>query len=461
MITLKQAVYTSVAIDGTIDYRLAGCSVGVASEDVDFLTWWGPGGDSLLETGPDALSYNYFALPSGALCVSRTTQGQEQSVYTQYLIIAADDFRHFGDNPFSLIRQALACGVLEVKDRVRKHLPDLSIPECPVAVDQRLLTRLTESIGPRNLALLVYEVLENKRLIVVSREPAAAIVSSVFSCLPIGVRHGFSFTTGLKSSSRRPTRLVAIGDDENERQRAEESSRFSVLDLTDLESTCNSHIDGWAHWIQTALTTGRIGFLAREITRQRDMLSSDELFALGLQLLEDVESLSLDSDDDAPVIDYSVDPQIDEFTSVAEDYSPFLQPVETADSHLGMEIESGEISPVPADACCAVQSPEVSVLDEDSPEVVDMLERLDDLVYEAMAGSVDASEELRAWWPEVLETLGETLIGESRAHYLSYAMKVWRKCTSGQGVADPTRAAIVLDVLCVLFDEETVHSICG
>lgn len=470
MITLKQAVYTSVAIDGTIDYRLAGCSEGVASEDAEFLSWWGPGSDTLLDMDSDALSYNYFSLPSGSLCVARSTAGHKraagdagQAVYTQFLIVAKKDFRHFGDNPFSLIRQALACGVLETTDRIRTRLPDLSIPECPVTVDQRLLARLSESIGPRNLAIVIHQALQNSRLIVASNEPPAAIVSGIFSCLPIGVRHDFSFTTGLKYSSRRPMRLVAIGNDETERLRVRESNRSALLDLTEIGSSHNELVDGWARWIQTALSTGRIGFLAREIHRQRETISSDELFALGLQLLEDVESLSLDSCDDSSVVEFAVDSseespsdddsveQFDNSSSVAEDFSSMDRPIGTADSLVGMEVESGEVSAIPQDESAANQS----------PEVVEMLERLDDMVYDAMAGSTEAAEDLAIWWPEVLDRLGEKLVSESREHYLDHAMKVWRRCISDQKTRDPARAAIVLDVLCTLFDEETVESICS
>jgi len=444
MITLKQAVYTRVAVDGTIDYRLAGLSDGISAEDVEYLTWWGPGGDSLLDSGPDAESYNFFQLPSGALCVSRSSVGLwnggregSQSVYTQFLIVRSDEFHHFGDNPFSLIRQALACGVLEVLSRVPEWLPEVSIPECPVVVDQRLLGRLVQSLGARNLAMFVQEALKNKRLVVSGDAPAAAVVSGIFSCLPIGVRRDFSFSTGLKYSSRRPLRLVAIGSDECELERVEAAGRTPVLDLRDDDSIRSLHVDGWARWILAALTTDRIGFLAREITRQRETISSDELFALGLQLLEDVESLSLsgvaDQLESAPV-----EPDFDTTESVEEDSSRSQSNKLCAQS---IESTAGKSSP----------------LHQISPEEVEMLERLDDLVYEAMDGVEASLVELKAWWPEVLDRLDEAHLSEAREHYLGHAIKVWRRCIDGQDYRDVNRAAIVLDVLCILFDEETAQ----
>ena len=90
------------------------------------------------------------------------------------------------------------------------------------------------------------------------------------------------------------------------------------------------------------------------------------------------------------------------------------------------------------------------------PEVLEKLERLDDLVFGAIAESETLAEELRSFWPEVRAKLGEELIAESREQYLRYALSVWERFADPADPADAhrsERAIRALDVLCVLFDE--------
>ena len=92
------------------------------------------------------------------------------------------------------------------------------------------------------------------------------------------------------------------------------------------------------------------------------------------------------------------------------------------------------------------------VLAPSSPEVVDMLEHLDDLVYEAIGGRAGAVEELQRIWPQLLSELGDELVVESRQQYLRYALTIWESCVDTAEVRNPARAVQALDVLCVLFD---------
>ena len=96
-----------------------------------------------------------------------------------------------------------------------------------------------------------------------------------------------------------------------------------------------------------------------------------------------------------------------------------------------------------------------AILDPNSPEVLEKLEQLDDLVYEAISGHSDTMEQLREQWPKIAAQLGKPLLDESLEQYLRYALSIWDECTDGDGVRDPSRAIQALDVLSLLFGNVT------
>ncbi len=93
------------------------------------------------------------------------------------------------------------------------------------------------------------------------------------------------------------------------------------------------------------------------------------------------------------------------------------------------------------------------ILAAECPQAVEMLELLDDKVFDAIAGKPDAAEELRTLWSQVVAQLGEEMIEESKQEYLRHALGVWRTCSESQEDRDATRAAIVVDVISVLLGD--------
>ena len=82
-----------------------------------------------------------------------------------------------------------------------------------------------------------------------------------------------------------------------------------------------------------------------------------------------------------------------------------------------------------------------------------MLEQLDDIVFNAIAGSPQAADELRILWPQVLAVLGEELVEESKQQYLQHAIGVWHDCSKNRENRDPTKASSVVDVMSLLMEE--------
>ncbi len=193
--------------------------------------------------------------------------------------------------------------------------------------------------------------------------------------------------------------------------------------------------DGWARLIERTLAAGHIDFLSAQASKRRFQLKLDDLPALGFQLLEELDASDLD---DGEGLD----------KTPRRSWQAHRRQAHAAHHQFDKSVET-----VPAVAA-GVAGPSAS-LDPNSPEVLEKLEQLDDLVYEAISGHSDAMEQLRGEWPKIAAQLGRTLLDESLEQYLRYAVSIWDECADADGVRDPSRAIQALDVLSLLFGNTT------
>ena len=107
---------------------------------------------------------------------------------------------------------------------------------------------------------------------------------------------------------------------------------------------------------------------------------------------------------------------------------------------LAHAVHSGFQKTSTAAATCKETAAPSQVLDVESPEVLEKLEYLDDLVFEALNGQTTALEELQVSWPRILSELGESMVAESRAQYLRYALLIWDGNATPDDIRDPLRA---------------------
>lgn len=448
---VEQAVYTSAETGRSAGYQLVARSPGVCEADARELAVWGPSHDSFLELGPEAVSVNFHPLPSGSFCVSRTTAaGWEYSsrggyrVYTQCLIVPPEVLRRFSNNPLTLIRAALAGGMLEVYAQVPRRLEPLRLPGGAAPVDQTLLARLAANPGARSMATLVQAALDSACLAVAGTPSAGELIAGMLNCLPPECRTEFSFSTGLKFSSRRPFRIVALSGDPAERRWVAHHHNVTVLELADGRLAESMPADGWARLIDRVLASGRTSFLSTQLSKRRFHLATNDLDALGLQLLENLDASALREDHQRTEGDRPI-PQADDLPAASKG-SEGLKHAHAAHSRFAKS--SGAATAAELKAAGPSKAIQAT-----SPEVLDKLEHLDDVVFEAIDGQATALEQLDTLWPEVLAELGTELVAESREQYLRYALAIWEQCLGASGVRDPSRATRALDVLCVLFGE--------
>jgi hypothetical protein len=438
---VEQAVFTAPKSGHTAGYQVVAKSSGVGEADAQELAAWGPTHDSMHHTGPDAESFNFHPLPSGMYCISRTVPAGwahgdgTQIAYTQCLLAPPEVLLRFGNNPFAIIHAATAQSAWHVHSLSSEVPEPLLLIGGASPVDQAFLEQLAVDPGPENMASLVQMAREAACLAVTGTPWPAHLIAGLFHCLPQECRLEFSFSTGLKFSPRRPFRIVTLSGDAAEQRWVEQYPNVSVLECRKGQKALSKPLDGWARLIEQTLSADHISFLASQLSKRRFHLTLDDLPALGLQLLEDMDASELW--DEMPY---------EELTT--EDFSSSSRRAHAAHRQFAQDapIEPEKIqSTVTASMC----------LDPTSPEVIEKLELLDDLVYESISGQALAMEQLRATWPKLAEELDDELLAESREQYLRYALSIWEESVSPEGIRQPTRAIQALDVLCLLFGDAT------
>lgn len=439
---VEQAIFTSVETDRETGYRVVASSAGVCEVDARELAVWEPSHDSMLDRGPDSESINFHPLPSGAYCISRTTSaggdhGGRQRAFTHCLIVPTEVLARFANHPLALARAMSQHKLWQSPNGPCPSLKPFALPGGATPVDQALLSQLAFDPGAHKMATLVQAVRDAVCLAIAGTRNPVPLIAGLFSCLPAECRLEFSFSTGLKFSPRRPFRLVALSDDPAEQLWVANYPNVTVLELEKVEPSISAPRDGWTRLVDRALTLEHIPFLAAQISKRRFDLSLNDLPALGLQLLENL--------DDAAFLD---DDSIDSIVESSQNCLPKNEGQRAHSAHRKFEktLEA-------ATATLVTTAPHSSHAGLYSPEILEKLEYLDDLVYEAIRGQTDSLEKLRVAWPKMLGELGETVLAESREQYLRYALSIWEDCADANGVRNPVRAIQALDVLCLLFGD--------
>jgi hypothetical protein len=470
MMNVEQAIFTSAKTDRSAGYQVIGHSPGVHQIDVRELAVWCPSHDSLLEQSAEAVSFNFHPLPSGAYCVSRTVPaGWEYSgrggmrVYTHCLIAAPEVLAHFANNPFAVLQAALSAGAMQIRDPIPMRLEPLILSGGATPVDQSLLICLSAHPGPSAMAVLIQSALDAVCLAVAGEPSPGELFAGLFSCLPPACRLEFSFSTGLKYTGRRPFRLIALSGDPSERRWIAHQNNVTVLELSGSNPLPSIPIDGWAQFIQRVLASGQTSFLAAQISKQRFDLRPEDLPAFGLQLLEDLDTATFsdsgetsaktknkDDNPDFCTSEWRDNLSTDDFGGSKDTDGKEKQIQQAHAAH--RQFEKTRIQPQTPSAHLAVDAPS-ALLKPESPETLEKLELLDDLVYDAISGRSGALEQLQTVWPALKSELDYQMLAESREQYLRFALTIWESCVDDNNIRNPAKAVQALDVLCLLFEE--------
>jgi hypothetical protein len=451
-VLVEQATFASARSESAAGYHLVAASCGLTAGDARELTQWGPSHDSLWEAGQAGMSCNFFPLESGSFCVSKTTAaGLEYSgrggaqVQTQCLVVPAEVLARFANDPFAVLRAAAATGEFDPGGEPPSKLAPLRLSGRGPTIDHLLLAQLAINPGSRAMAALVQQAISAERLVLVGSQGQQCL-AGLISCLPTELRMQFSLSTGLKLSPRRPFRLSAAPADSAGLRRWAREFRADVLILGSAEPAA-IEAGSWAAVVESALAESKLSQLAAEVVHPhapaiRPAAAEPIVARAAAENVEPVSRIASDSESESSG---ELNGFAESSSGARESDEPASRTFDRADaSHqrFAGDTAGGVLQ--------AVSRPAVRRPAQCEPDVLDLLERLDGLVFEAIDGSATALAALVEFWPEILTRLGEEGIADAREQYLRYALAVWQQ-TDARGVHDPLATLAALDVLCLLF----------
>jgi hypothetical protein len=465
---IEQAVFMSAASEG--DRRVV-TSPGVCEADAREILAWGPTEEGLLAGGEEPGGLHFHPLPSGAYTIGRTTgiarrPGMRGGLpaSTHCLVVRPRALARFAGNPFALVRAAQAAGMLRAYEELPARLDAFRLDGRAAVVDTALLAQLSLRPGPDWMAALVQAAIDSVSTAIVDGAQVEDVVAGVINCLPPECRMEMSFSIGLRFCARRPYRLVALPSGTDETQRMERLYNVAILDLAGDPPEQITPIGSWGGLIHRVLKSGRASFFAGQLARRPLDFSPQDLPALGLQMLEELDASAFNDEGDNaehaaddPLVDERWEAQAEAGNAEENDRVWPVEPEPEPSTFRGSRRHAHASHPsrpsnaeLPA-AAHSRPSPPSKALDPNSPEVLEKLERLDDLVFDAISGNQASLGELKVFWPKVRNELEDPLLAESREQYLRYALMSWEELAQRDTVRNPSLAMQSLEVLCVLF----------
>jgi hypothetical protein len=446
---IEQAIFTADDPHSTTGYRIVAQSSGLLEIDARELVVWCPAHDALHDSETESI--NFHPLPSGSYCISRTTaagwdygnHGGERC-FTHCLIVPPTVLARFANNPFALLQEAKAKHIFDVVNLSSASINSISLSGGATSIDSNLLAELGVTPGAKAMAAMVYLARNAVSLAIAGDASHGKVIQGLLNCLPIECRPEFSFSTGLKFSPRRCFHLIDLSEDPAEQAWVANHPNVTVFDLNS-QPQHGMAIDGWSQLIEQVFSTHHIFFFAAQLSKRRFSLSLEDLPALGLQLLEEIDAYKQNPMEGSQEEPQAQAPQEREYEGSSSS-SPDFPRAHAAHQRFDKSLESAMATK------SAIKSPS-SCLNPNSPAILEQLEYLDDVVYEAINGQSLAMRQLKTVWPKLFTELGDELLAESREQYLHYAMSLWEESANVNGIRNPTRAAYALDVLCILFGD--------
>jgi GTPase-associated protein 1 len=446
---IEQAIFTSAETNRLRGYQLVAASSGISAPLARELTTWGPSHESLCDAREGASSVNFHPLGGNRWCVSQSVaDGEEYSgrggtrVYSQSFIAGVEELAPFANNPFALLRAVRDRGLLSVRNPIPTQLEPFSLPGRAAPVDEGVLAEFIERLGAQRVAWLVDAALASDQLLVVGAENRELVAAGLLNVLPVECRPEMSLATGLVYSPRRPFKVNVLRLDAVDARRLSRQSGVTVLNLCD-EPPSDFVPSGWAAYLFEALALDGLPLVCGELERPRTGLRLSDLAWLAEELTDRLHAApSMKIDRGAPEID-DLPRQGDarRVAHAAHFSSNAPAPAVEVPERLSTEASTPKATSRPSTEIPAT-----------SRETIELLEQMDDLVFDTISGRRPALDELTALWPRLLAELPVDLLAESREQYLRYAIKLWESCVGDEN-RDATWAVAALDVLCLLFGE--------
>lgn len=489
---LEQAIFTSTVTGTSAGYQLLGVSPGISETEQMELAAWAPSHDSLSPGREDLGSINGRVLASGRICLSETRlsggeySGRGERVWTSLFVVPQVVWRRFTQQPLAIMRAIRAKGFLRERPQIPACLPPFSLAGRAAPVERAALTELLNRADPGGLQLLLDALAHSPRVLVCGAEPAEAWLNGILNLLPPELREGISFSTGLRYSTRRATRLTLVPALES---RAEVLAREG--DLTVLQCGPNGRIRllagpelagdneprAWIRWIESIASRQSFEELSKLWSDWPEPWTWQNLDRAGEESLERDGAMGIPTTeirnpltaaqllaqtqgrDAAPLPDDGTAPypEEEELLTARIDAATPLEPcladipTVTATRHATTpEHAAAQLRVWQAAARASGPSRAVALANH---ELLDQLETLDDEVFAALNGDQPALRRFTERWPGIRMKIDSHWLLESRAQYLDYALKIWDQSLAGCD-RDPALSIRAVEVIGLLFEPE-------
>jgi hypothetical protein len=372
-------------------------------------------------------------------------------VYTQSLVVPAEGLARFANNPLSVLRAALAHGAIRIYATAPARLEPFDLPGRASAVDEAALAQAVEELGPARLAGLLAAVLREHALGLAGERRRPKLIAGLLACLPPACRTDLTFTTGLKTSPRRPFRVQAVARDPVEVRRCERQLGLTVIDLDCDLLTAPAPDDGWAGLIGWVLAKGKVPRFAQVVAGLRQAVDQAGLAGLAATIRRELECKA------GPA---GPRPMADTRASVAE-VARHAAPAAPAPAVVGPRPAAAAASHAGSLASFAgggvalhvlSTAPHPSDLPSEAlrtrlPRAGKTMQLLEDAIFETLAGKRAAMAEVEAAWATTMAVAGPSLAGELRERFLRLTVALWRQLGDEDPGQHHLRAAAVLDVV--------------
>jgi hypothetical protein len=239
VLPVQQAVFASSDRGNVKGYHLVAQSSGVDNDSALELTRWAP--TQLPGDAPENWTISSWRLETGAIAVARTVYGGPEysnrggtQVVTLFLLLDQEQFLAYDCDAVSVATTAMALGYLKLPlDLHCKQLRTVKLPEHPVF--QKSASQYRRHLND-DYGLLIAEAADligrSQPVAVVGLSDPTDAVAALVSRLTFQQRCGFSFTTGLSPSIRRPFQAQFYRRPDVERLRALDSQNVVCLTAT-------------------------------------------------------------------------------------------------------------------------------------------------------------------------------------------------------------------------------------
>lgn len=446
---VEQAIFTSARTSRGSGYHLVAASPGLTDADARDLTRYGPSHDSLWESGAEALSVNFHRLSSGAYCVSQTTpEGPEYSnrggarIYTQSLIVQPAAFARFANNPFAVLRTALALGVMQVHSEPPAHLEPVELFGHAAVIEDGLLSSCAAGPLRSKLGALIDAVIEGSSVALAVGGDGVQLLAAMIQALPVECRPEVTFSTGLRFSPTRSFQVCCLSANSLENRRLCRTYGMQLLEMDSADAALIQ--DGWGWYVTTLLEEGRLHEIIPLLQKPRPGLSLALLHELAASVAGGAEEPLWVSNNGSSGADRSQDLNHLEGQRIA-----CLERTDAPHHSVG-----GVASTVPSCSPPAQTAEDpCDVLSGRFPLAVDQLQRLEDLIFESLAGRPHATDNLHDGWRRLAAVIDRRSIVEVRELYLRHTLCCWRELNDSDPQLSQARSEWALAILETLLAE--------